>query len=431
MILLRHLILENVFYRGENDSGKKIDEPFTAAKELGAIFASENPSSAKMYGPKITQFTAKPNAKILRYDKPEFWKLLGRKRPPNNWIGSVSKHGKEKLIDVVNLLTRIAYKRGYDAVVFSPTDDIGTMIFNKNAFIKSEPMLQERRLDLSKKEDAAEYVIRQVWSYIPKGEDRFDINDVLLWLNNEYELHVEAEKISKRFYPDSDEPLYDFHKDLKNQLEKMEVERLERRRKQTSSLKDPLYLLKKLMVGKSWNQVKNVISKLLPGRQGISTIDDEDAESVFNRLYKNAMGETIYDKDEIEKWGFGRLSELKFNSSTAGNHRQYAVNTFLQKYFSGNQPTGKVRVWRGTNNPQATIRPGDFVTFDRGYSQGYMSGKWKAVVTDVIDVKDLIAYKLDPGMTEFVYWPEGHQIKKYEGEIPTLKDFWNQNRFGI
>ena len=135
-------LTEDTFYRGDNDSGKKIDEPFTAAKELGAIFASENPSSAKMYGPKITQFTAKPNAKILRYDKPEFWKLLGRKRPPNNWIGSVAKHGKEKLIDVVNLLTRIAYKRGYDAVVFSPTDDIGTMIFNKNAFIKSEPILE-------------------------------------------------------------------------------------------------------------------------------------------------------------------------------------------------------------------------------------------------------------------------------------------------
>lgn len=128
-----HPVNENVFYRGENDSGKRIDEPFTVARKLNATFASENPHNAKLYGHRITKFVAKPNAKILRYDSPEFWRLIKRRRPPNSWIGSVVKTG-EKLVDIVNYLTAIAYKQGYDAVVFSPTDDIGTMIFNKNAF---------------------------------------------------------------------------------------------------------------------------------------------------------------------------------------------------------------------------------------------------------------------------------------------------------
>lgn len=295
-----------------------------------------------------------------------------------------------------------------------------------------EHILQERNFDLSKKEEAAEYVIGQVWRFIPQGEDRYNINSVLLWLSNESELNAQAEEIAKQFYPDSSEPLYDFHDDIEQKLQKMEMKRLERRRKQTPSLKDPLYILRKLIVGKSWNQTKGAIARMLPGRAGHTTISDEDANVVFNRLYKNAMGETVYDKEEIEMWGYGRLSDLTvLETSSDENHKQYTVNIFLRHYFSGKQPVGKVKVWRGTNNPHAPIRPGDFVTFDRGYSQGYMSGKWKAVVTDLIDAKDLITYKLDPGMSEFVYWPEGHQIQKYEGEVPTLRDFWSQYRFGL
>lgn len=133
---------ENIFYRGENDSGKRIEEPFTVAKKLNATFASENPHHAKLYGHRITKFIAKPEAKILRYDSPEFWRLLKRRRPPNSWIGSATKAG-EKLVDIVNYLTAIAYKQRYDAVVFSPTDDIGTMIFNKGAFEVSPAELKE------------------------------------------------------------------------------------------------------------------------------------------------------------------------------------------------------------------------------------------------------------------------------------------------
>jgi hypothetical protein len=183
------------------------------------------------------------------------------------------------------------------------------------------------------------------------------------------------------------------------------------------------------MVNRSWNGVKRAVAKTLPGRVD-GNISDENANHVFQRLYKNAMGETVYNIEEIMTWGYGRLSDLA-DKETSSQEKQYTVNIFLRHYFGGKTPHGKVRVWRGTNNPHTPIRPGDFVTFDRGYSQGYMSGKWKAVVTDLIDSKDLYLYKADIGMSELIYWPEGHKIKKYEGELPTLQDFWQEHRFGI
>lgn len=294
-----------------------------------------------------------------------------------------------------------------------------------------EHLLQERKLDMSKKEDAAEYLIKQSWKYIPASEDRYDSHDVILWIDNEPQLSNLAWSLAKNFYPQDEEAWYSFKNDVEQVLARLEQERLERRRSQTPSLKDPLYVLKKLMVNTTWNQAKMALAKQFPGRV-LNRPDDESAEIMFNRLYKNAMGETMYNKEEIAKWGYGRLSDLVVREvPNDADHKQYVVNIFLRQYFSGKQPSGSVRVWRGTNNPHTPIRPGDFVTFDRGYAQGYMSGKWKAIVTEVIDVKDLITYKLDPGMSEFLYWPEGHEIKPFTGEIPKLRDFWQQYRFGL
>lgn len=294
-----------------------------------------------------------------------------------------------------------------------------------------ESLLRERNLDLSKKEDAAEYIIRQSWKYIEPGEDRYDAHDVLLWIDNEPSLNNMAWKIAKQFYPNEEEAWYTFKDDVEAVLQQMELNRLEKKRKATPSLKDPLYPLKKLMVGTSWNQAKNAIAKQLPGRVE-HKISDESSEAVFNRLYKIAMGETMFDKEEILKWGFGRMSQLQFDTDNNDNRKQYMVNMFLQYYGDHNKKLPeKMRVWRGTNSPHSYIRPGDFVTFDRGYAQGYLSGKWKSIVTDVLPTKDLLLYKTDPGTTEAVFWPEGHEIKNYEGPIPTLKDFWQQYRFGL
>ena len=213
----------------------------------------------------------------------------------------------------------------------------------------------------------------------------------------------------------------------------LETKRLKQRQSKTPSLKDPLYILKSMMVGKSWNQVKRDVAKISLGKHPDGErFDDEYIESEFNRLYRNAMGETEYDASATDYHKFGYIDKFQYKNVTGSEDlRQYMINLFLGSYATNGKLGDKLRVWRGTNNPHSGIRPGDFVTLDRGYATNYQRGKWKAVVTDVLNTKDLIAIKLDQGMTEFLYWPEGHQIKKYEGQIPSLKDFWQQYRFGI
>ena len=281
------------------------------------------------------------------------------------------------------------------------------------------------------KQLAALRLIKMAWPLISNQEDRYDFDDVRMYIDNDQKISNLAWELAKKFYPDSEEPWYEFQNDVQEVLYQLEIERLERKRKQNPSLKDPLYILKKLMVKTSWQQAKDAISQQLPGRGSHSDVTDEDAELIFNRLYKNAMGETVYNKEEIARWGYGRLDAARILPDK-GNHRQYALNAFIRTYAgSVGKFDGKVRVWRGTNSPYANIRPGDFVTFDRGYAQGYFSGKWKTIVTDILDAKDFLIYKTDIGMSELVYWPEGHKIKVFTGHIPSLRDFWETYRFGL
>jgi hypothetical protein len=297
--------------------------------------------------------------------------------------------------------------------------------------IKLKTLLSEiRHFDPDKKEDAAEILIRKTWAIMPHGEGRYDFDNVLLYLNNEQAPNELAWKLAQKFYPEEDEPWYVFQKDVQDVLQQLELQRLERKRAATPSLKDPLYILKKLIVGKNWNSAKRAIANQFPGRIR-TAVDDESAELMFNRLYKNAVGETIYSKQEIERIGFGRLNQLKMDPSET-THQQIAINAFIRTYTDNKDGfVGNVRVWRGTNSPHAQIRPGDFVTFDRGYAENYLSGRWKAIVTDILPAKDLYLYKADIGMSEMVYWPEGHEIKKYEGTIPSFREFWETYRYGL
>lgn len=290
--------------------------------------------------------------------------------------------------------------------------------------------LSERKLDTSKKEDAAEHLIRYAWKFVP-AEDKYNADDLFLYIDNERELHELSWKLASQFYPTDEEAWYTFQKDVQVVLSKLEDEYLKKRKALTPSLKDPMYILKKLMVKSTWNQVKSRISKISLGGPTNYAVDDIDAEEIFNRLYRNTMGETEYDISNILKFGYGKISDLRYVPNTsAGNSHQYNINLFLNSYGMKNIPD-KIKVWRGTNNPHALIRPGDFVTLDRGFAQNYQRGNWKAIITDILDTKDLILYKTDKGMSELVYWPEGYQIKKYDGVIPSLREFWEQHRFGI
>ena len=133
-ILLKELLEPRVFYRGETGGTERIqNDPFQYAKDVGGIFVSPSIKHSKMYGDNITTFTVKPSAKILRYDQSVFWKLIGKRMPPNKWLGSVSTP-KENMMVLFKKLIDLSKQHGYDAISFSDTDDIGTVILNKNQF---------------------------------------------------------------------------------------------------------------------------------------------------------------------------------------------------------------------------------------------------------------------------------------------------------
>lgn len=120
-----------VFYRGTvPGETKRIVEPFSAAK--GKLFVARKESSALNYGKQIERIEVKSTAKILKEEDAEFWRLVGRKRPPNGFIGSALRKG-ESLIDAVNDAIQKAETAGYDILSFASDADIGTIILNKDS----------------------------------------------------------------------------------------------------------------------------------------------------------------------------------------------------------------------------------------------------------------------------------------------------------
>lgn len=119
------------FYRGTTPGDtRRIDEPFEAAK--GKTFVARRKSSAQMYGSSIDRIRAKQEAKILYQEDTDFWKLLGRKRPPNSHLASV----KGGMIENVNRIIRRAMVAGYHAVSFTSDSDVGTVILKRSMFKK-------------------------------------------------------------------------------------------------------------------------------------------------------------------------------------------------------------------------------------------------------------------------------------------------------
>ena len=115
------------FYRGTvPGETKRIDEPFESAK--GKTFVARKKETALSYGSSIEEIRAKPYAKILYYEQPEFWKILGKRRPPNSFLGSVGM----SLVDAVNTIIGKAQSFGYDAI--SLQDNVVTIILNEEAF---------------------------------------------------------------------------------------------------------------------------------------------------------------------------------------------------------------------------------------------------------------------------------------------------------
>jgi len=133
-----------VFYRGTTPGDtRRIDEPFKSAS--GKTFVARKESSARNYGGSIERIEASPEARILREEDPAFWRLVGRKRPPNGYIGSAVRKG-ETLTDAVNDAVVKAEKAGYDIISFTSDSDIGTVILNESAVVRqAAPPVVSRR----------------------------------------------------------------------------------------------------------------------------------------------------------------------------------------------------------------------------------------------------------------------------------------------
>lgn len=304
------------------------------------------------------------------------------------------------------------------------------MILLKNLLLSSFILNEE--VKTSEKILAIGAFIKNVWNVLPKGEDKFDAHGLFLWMDNDHDLSKLAQKLADAFYPDNEDALYHFKFDVEKILNVLEQKYLKRRQIKTPFLKDPIYLLKKIMVGKSWKSAKREVLGLLTLGSTVkykAEPSDEWAEEVFARLYKNALGETIYDESFIKN-SYGRFHRLNEYSQENPDTKP-EIDAFIRHYYKKIDENNRIQTWRGVNNPHAIIRPGDFVTLDRKYASTYVSGKWKAIITENIHIEDLFVYKLYLGATELIYWPEGHSVKKYSGYTPSLKEFWETYRFGI
>jgi hypothetical protein len=129
-------VIPGRYYRGTNMSDQRINEPFSEAK--GLTFMARRKSSASNYGSNIEVIEAFPDAKILNEESPEFWRLVGRRRPSNGYIGSAGRKG-ETMVDVVNDAIRKAKDAGYDILSFASDSDIGTILLNEKAVSRRKP----------------------------------------------------------------------------------------------------------------------------------------------------------------------------------------------------------------------------------------------------------------------------------------------------
>ena len=128
---------ERTFYRGTNPGDtRRIAEPFSEG--AGRVFVARAEASARNYGKSIERIVAKPEARILREEDRAFWKLVGRRRPPNGYIGSAARRG-ETLVDVVNDAIIKAKAAGYDILSFKSDSDIGTVILNNDSVVRAQP----------------------------------------------------------------------------------------------------------------------------------------------------------------------------------------------------------------------------------------------------------------------------------------------------
>lgn len=114
------------------------------------LFASKNIDDAKMYGPNITAYTPKANAKILTEGSREFRQLARGIQKNLN------------LLDYSSEVARRAKAAGWDAVAFQRQGDVGTAILNPDAFTASAHLSDETKYQRPAAADRIEAALRQI-----------------------------------------------------------------------------------------------------------------------------------------------------------------------------------------------------------------------------------------------------------------------------
>lgn len=268
-------------------------------------------------------------------------------------------------------------------------------------------------------------IITMIWRTVPEiRSDPYNSSDLLLYVDNELKINDQAHLYARELYPTETEPIINFSDDIRNTLAKMEDLHYARRR--TRKVSAPMDVLRDIVRNKSWKQAKRELLKhslgYLSHQPLPREIEDSEAEQVFNRHYRIANGETMYNKPT----NVPRLSELVRQESSSTE--AYNDNLMITHYVgqSATKFPDQVVVYRGVNSNVADIRPGDFVTLDRDYARSYIRGKFGMIKSTKLNSADLFVIRADPGGTGLLYWPEGHSIKTID-DVPSFRDFWLTN----
>lgn len=293
-------------------------------------------------------------------------------------------------------------------------------------------------------ENIAKDLIKGAWKtgYAP-DDNKYSYHQIKLIIDNEPHLSDLAWSMGEDVYPQ-----------IMNEVEKQLIsgeEKIFKRREKKLEGTDELRQIREAIKGKSWEQAKREIAYLSPMGKPIGyrlNVCDEDAEEIFQRLYKSAKSGGYLDIEmlkytspffEGEEKILKRLSEIR-NKDThgAGNsnqeHNDYTETQIYHSLFgfNGITPPPTIEVYRGVSRAGAKIRPGDYVTADRDYARSYLRGKKGAIVRETLSTDDLLISKIPYGYgsTEFVYYPRNYIPEKETIESTlTFKEFYGQVNF--
>jgi hypothetical protein len=236
---------------------------------------------------------------------------------------------------------------------------------------------------------------------------------------------------------------------LRKELQ-MREENVFRQRAKKNDDGDELGHLRSAVRGKNWNDAKTGIAYMMPGGSMEFTeghvVSDEDAEDMFQRLYSTIHGGHLVDYEAMKRTSpyvdengehfIRRLSDIRNPRGAARmdsreDPRGYTDHVFIDQVFGYkfDRAPESIEIYRGVPTSGGEIRPGDWVTTDRGYARSYIRGKQGSILRKTVPSEDLVIMKLDLGTPEFIYHPKSMESMDATPEVEaplSLKEFWMQ-----